>query len=229
MVYIFHGEYQEASRTALLRNLETHKNKEVRRFDWRSITDEQLVSAVESSSMFGGDVVVVLEGVFSGLGRKQSRISMYAEIINRSAKEGTDIIIWEPKLLTSAILKLFPDASVSVFKMPALIFSLLDAVSPGNAQRTLSLFRKLTKAEPSEIVFVMLLRRVRQLIEVKDHGQPKGLAPWQVSRLTRQAGSFTMDQLLTMHDRLYHMDSSIKTGTTPFSLAQHIEQLLINT
>lgn len=226
MITILHGDYQEASRAVLLRFLEKNRDKEIRRLDNRSISEDTLVQVTESSSLFGGGRVVVLEGVFTSLGRKQKLSETYAAILSRNAGEA-DIVIWEPKELSPATLKRIGQASVTVFKLPALIFKFLDAITPGGAPITIPLLADILRTEPAEIVFSMMLRRVRMLIQCRDNMTPSGLQGWQAARLTRQSASFTMDQLLELHDRLYHMDSSIKTGASPYSLAQHIQQVLI--
>ena len=74
----------------------------------------------------------------------------------------------------------------------------------------------------------MIVRRVRQLILLRDTVIPEGLSGWQLTRLTRQAKLFTMDRLLTMYKKLLEMEFSIKNGSSPFTLRQLTEQFIID-
>jgi hypothetical protein len=74
----------------------------------------------------------------------------------------------------------------------------------------------------------MLVKRLRQLVMLADGEAPVGLQGWQVTRLTTQARLFTIKQLLSMEKSLLTREFAIKTGASPFSLTEHIEQVLIN-
>ena len=92
----------------------------------------------------------------------------------------------------------------------------------------LELFHQALLIDAPERIFVMIVRRVRELIMVKDGVTPEGLQGWQAGRLTSQAKSFTMDKLLSMEKILLEIDISIKTGTSPFPLAQQLELFFID-
>ena len=74
----------------------------------------------------------------------------------------------------------------------------------------------------------MLVKRIRQLIMLRDGVTPEGLQGWQATRLTSQSKLFTIDKLLSMEKRLLEIDVSIKTGTSPFPLAQQLELFFID-
>jgi len=224
MIRIYHGEYQQASRDAYFVALSGYKNPVIRRLEGKTLTIEMLIQTTESGLLFESAHVVAIDNLFTSLGKKQKQSKAYAEYINKAK---CDVLLWESKELPSGILKLFPNAAITQFRIPASIFSLLDALGPENAKKTIPIFRKLIESEAPEIVYTMILMRVRQLLMSKDGVTITGQKDWQIARLTRQAASFTMEKLLTMHNQLYSMDSSIKTGTSPFTLAQHIEQMLI--
>lgn len=226
MITILHGDYIEASRNELHRLREKAVGKEVRVLDGRGADALSLTQITQSSSLFGTDTLVILERVFGKLGRQTKKIEEFASIILNA--QGVDCIIWEEKELGSSTVKLFgTQASVRLFKLPVLIFQLLDGVRPGNAAQLLSIYAKIKDQDAPELVHSLLVKRVRQLIQIADGIVPEGLAPWQQNRLTMQSKSFTMDQLLAMHALLHDSEARIKTGMSPFSMAEHIEQFFI--
>jgi len=226
MLTILHGDYTEASRAELTRQIHAAKDCDVRTLSG-NVTANDLTQALESSSLFGGDTLVVLENIFTRLGKKQRQAEEFAAIV-RNAPAETKVLIWESKELSAAAVKRLGKAGVRLFKMPAVIFKLLDSLAPDSAALTLGYLTTLIRTEPPEIIYAMVLRRIRLLMQIVDRADVDRLAPWQLARLTRQADLFTMDQLLRLHDSLYTMDIAIKTGATPFSLTQHLEQFLIS-
>lgn len=227
MITLLHGDDTNASRTELQRLVTSAKGKEIRELNGRSVDMTLLTQALESTSLFGDERVVVIENLFAKLGRKTKLIEDLARIIERSAKS-TDIILWEDGIVGTTVLKALPNAQVKLFKLPVLLFQFLDGLRPRAAGILLPQLKLLTAHEPAEIVYTLLVRRVRQLIQLTDHVTPAGVSPWQLSRLTAQARLFTMDELVQMHTSLTDMDIAIKTGTTPFTLAKLLELLLIH-
>lgn len=227
MLTILHGDNHIQSRAELASLMPPAHTKDVRQVDGRTISPGMLIQALESSSLFGGDTLIVIDNLFSKLGKQSKQIDSFAKIIADSC-EKTDIIIWEEKELGKTVLSALGSATTKLFKTPVIIFQFLDSLRPNGVRTSLPLLMKLLAAEPAEIAYVMLVRRVRQLIQLSDTVTPAGLAPWQAARLTRQARSFTMNELLATHAKLLHMDIAIKTGASPFSLAQLLQQLIIS-
>jgi DNA polymerase III delta subunit len=218
MTTLLHGNYSEASRKEFIRLKNEAKTKDIRLLDGRTLDPASLTQAVESHSLFGGDTIIFIENLFGKLGRKLKLIESLARIINESR---TDIVLWEDKEVGVTVLKNLPHAKVTLFKIPSVIFQLLDGIAPGATIRVLP-------PEAPEIIFSMIVRRIRQLIQLRDGVIPEGLQGWQASRLTRQAKLFTMDRLLTMYKTLLDMEYSIKNGSSPFTINQCVEQFLID-
>lgn len=237
MLILLHGDHIVASRADLTRRIEDAKSqgKEVRQLDGNSIDAPGLTQALESSSLFGGTVLVVIEGLLTKLGKKASlpagrekQAIQLADIIKRSG-ETIDIILWEGKEIGKILTGLLgAKVSVQLFKTPVVIFKLLDSIAPGRAPALLTLLSESLALDAAELIFTLLVRRVRQLIQLRDGVTPDGLQGWQAARLTSQAKLFTMDKLLSMEKNLLHIDISIKTGSSPFLLAQQLELFLID-
>jgi DNA polymerase III delta subunit len=227
MLTLLHGDNIEASRMEFIRLKQVATAKDIRDIDGRTIDDNTLTQALESHSLFGGDTAIFIENLFSKIGKKTKRIEALGVIINNSS-ESADIVCWEEKEIGTTVLKALKQVNAKLFKTPVLIFTFLDALAPGHSQTIVPLLQKLLQHEVPEIVYTMIVRRVRQLIQLADHITPMGLAPWQATRLTTQARAFTMEQLVDMHGKLLDIDIRIKTGASPFTMREHLEQFIIN-
>lgn len=216
MITLLHGNYSESSRKEFIRLKEQAKDKDIRVLDGRTIDPASLTQATESNSMLGGDTAVFIENLFGKLGRKTKLIEQLSKIINESS---VDIILWEDKEMNTAVLKSLPKAKIVLFKIPSVIFQFLDGITPHSVRRVLP-------PESPEILFFMIVKRIRQLIQLHDGITPEGLAGWQAARLTRQAKLFTLDTLMVMYKKLLDMEYSVKNGSSPFTLAELIEQFL---
>lgn len=216
MITLIHGDHVEASREEF--NQMKKRDGEIRQLDGRTLDASMLTQALESKSLFGGQSTVFIERLFGKLGRKQKLIESLASIIKNS--QG-DVVLWEDKELGNLVLKSLGKAQIKLFKLPSLIFSFLDNPS-------VALYEKLTENEAPELVHAMLTRRVRQLMQIRGGSAPTGMQSWQVAKLTRQANTFTMNELLSMYKKLLDMEYSIKSGSSPFSLKQLTEQFLID-
>lgn len=228
MLTLLHGENIQTSRVELVRLKSSFVGKEVRLLDGRGLDITTIKEATESSSLFGGDVVVVIEQLFSKLGRKTKSIEEYAAVLVESAKS-CEIIAWEDKQMSPTIIKSFGSSAViRQFDLPKIIFQFLDAIGSGHSKILLDLFHQAVAIDAPELIFSMIVSRVRQLIMMKDRVVPPSMQSWQAGRLTNQSKLFTMEKLIAMHTYLLHIETSIKGGTSPFTLTQHIEQLLVD-
>lgn len=227
MLYLIHGDQPEASRSKLVELKAAAKTKEIREVDARRIEPALLIQALESSSLFGGDLLVVIEG-FIGSAKKREKAFVATLTKILEASKQTDIVLYEEKEVDkTTIAKLGSGTEVFLYKTPVILFQFLDSLRPGNAKTSLGLFTQTVAHEAAEVIFVLMVRRVRQLIQLADTVTPEGLQGWQASRLTSQARHFTMEQLVAMHKDLLEIDIAIKTGVTPFTLSQLLEQFII--
>lgn len=228
MLTLIHGDYLEVSRAALLRLRAEAKNKEIRTLDGRTLDSASLTQALGSLSLFGQNVVVVIENLFSKLGKKTKTIEALAAILTRESKE-TEVVLWEDQELSkTALTSLGTKVKVLLFKTPVVIFQFLDNLRPANIKNMLILYRQVLSDNAPEVVFLLLVRRVRQLLMLADGVVPPGLQDWQVARLTRQAELFTIRKLAAMSRNLLEREYSLKNGSSPFSLEQLLEQFILN-
>lgn len=228
MITLLHGDYIEASRNELVRLKERASGKEIRELDGRTIEMSSLTQSLESTSMFGGETLVIIERLFGKLGRQTKKIESLGKIISEAAST-IDVILWEDKEVGKTVVKYLGESvNIRLFTLPVYIFQLLDGLKPNNAEALLTLYEQMKFTDAPELIFSMLVKRVRQLLLVASGGQPDGLAPWQAARLTTQAKSFTMEKLLSMYEQLHVSEVRIKTGESPFTMTGLVQQFLIS-
>lgn len=227
MLTIIHGDDTQLSYKELTRLKETFVGKELRELDGKRLTPTDLVEALESSSLFGKDVCVLIQRFLSSVNKKTALYSELFTIIHQSM-ERADIILYETKEIDKTTLSKFgTDVTVQSFMIPRIIFEFLDGLHKGNMKASLTKLRTIVSHEPVEIVFSMIVKRFRLLIQLSDGITPEGLAPWQAARLTRQARFFTIVELVNLYKDLAKIEIALKTGQSPFTLSQHIEQFII--
>lgn len=225
MITLLHGDNIEASRQELNTLKLQVKGKEIRELEGKGLDAAMLAQALESSSLFGGNTLVVIEHLFSSLGKKTSLVKEYATKIGQAS---ADVIIWEEKEIgKTAVDHLGKNVNVRLFKTPVIIFKFLDALKPNNVSVAIPLFEQLIETDAPELVFSMIVRRIRQLVQLSDHVIPEGLQGWQAKSLTNQARFFTIEKLLSMEKQLLDIEYSLKTGSSPFTLRQLTEQFLM--
>jgi len=218
MISVFHGNDNFKSRQNLL--AATAVFERLNRFSPKEITSENLAKL--TGSLFKKqNEAIVFENFFSLPAASLKKILPDVEKIEKDFP----LFFWEEKELTPAKLNLLGKELKAVnFKTPALIFKFLDSLNPDNLKPPLYFFHELSKDQPAELIFFMLLRRIRELLAVKtDTNLIKG-APWQKSRLIAQAKPFALADLKKIYLNLIELDWRNKTGQLGISL----ESAMIN-
>lgn len=227
MITIIHGEDETASKNKLHDLKETYREKEIIALDGKNLTITDLTLALETRSLFAMERVIIVENLLS---RKPSKDK--DELVKYIVKEEADnnVILAEGKEVTPAVLKKLSQAKVINNKQKENIFKLVDNIRPKAGYELVPIFQELIKTEPAEIVFVMIVRQIRNLILAKDSSGDylKELPPWQKSKFVNQAKYFTQDELVSLHRKLLDIDYKIKSGKSPLSLSSQLDIFLVN-
>lgn len=227
MPYLLHGDNQTASRAFLQELVAKAKEegKEIVRLDGSAIVVEDFIQALDSGTMFGGERVVIVENLLSRpKSQEQGKLFGFLEGFGGE----NQLILWERKEIGKLVQKKLPEKTqVKLFKIPALLFKFLDLVAPQKKAEALRCLHDLLKLEAAELIFFMLVRQLRLLIQVAD-GQKIAGPPWIAGKLKRQAGAFQTDRLLTNYRQLFTIDESIKFGQTLMPLRWHLDMFLLN-
>lgn len=226
---ILHGEHSLQSRAKLVEMIAAAKSagRRLERVETTGITLAKLEEVVGAHDLFGQPKSVVVEGLHS-LPKSKKKDELLVFISNVKETPELEILIWENRALTKTMLKRFPSAKVTEFKIGSVVFTWLDSLSPSPASKTkqLQLFHKAVDAEDAFMCFAMLIRQIRLLIQARDGGQLKG-APFMIAKLKKQANSFTLDQLLKTHAKLLEIDLRQKTSSGWLNLTQELDLLLL--
>jgi DNA polymerase-3 subunit delta len=109
------------------------------------------------------------------------------------------------------------------------VFDMVDALANGNAQTALRQVRRLLETEEPFILFGMIVRQFRLLIQareiVDEHGnvedirQEMAIHPYVAGKLEAQARGLNMPRLEAIYRRLLVVDEMVKTGQMPIELA----------
>lgn len=234
---IIHGENNVKSREALFQAMAAARatGAQLTRLDSKALEVSQLELAVSATSLFAEPKVVVIEDLLVGpkSKRRDSIVEWLATWAGRAAAESdasTQLIWWEKRAIPAGTLKKFapPLAQVQEFKLTKSLFVWLDSFT-GNAtstqrQRTLRLMEEAVAQDGDMMCYLMLIRQVRMLLPAKD-GSLTGGPPFIVAKIKKQAGSFTLAQLLRLHQRLLEMDLEMKSTKSPLSLAEQLAVL----
>lgn len=233
MITIIHGSDTALSRKYFLEEKQKTKDAVLLEADKINLTD--LTQLFEGGGLFGETKYIFIEQLLTKR-KKSAELTEILKYLEKHAGEHT-IIIWEGKELERSSLSLLKTANVKIFKLPQTLFQLLDTLTPGNGQTLIKLFHQTIQTSETEMVFFMLVRQIRILLALSDKNakardtlfidELKRLAPWQKSKLERQANQFKPEELLYLYDKLFQLEVGQKTGTLTMSLDSAIDFLLI--
>lgn len=223
---IIHGEDIVASRNTLHLWLEkmTTSGLETDKFDAGDLDLTTLTQILDSTGLFGATHAVVIFSPFSQLKSKKN-----AALLNfLKDKQGSPIALYESKTINALSLKSFGQAEISKHEYPQIIFSFVESLKPNNQKVSLQLFKDLlTQGQAPELIFTMISRHIRMLIQTFS-GAGQSLPPWLMKKLVIQAKQIGFDKLLLLHNQLYQIDKSIKTGQNNLGLSTSLFDFILS-
>ena len=206
------------------------KNQRVVRIDAKSLDLPNLEKALYSEDLFGESKLIVIDDLHSlpKSKRKDELIEMLATTVNRDPK--LNLILWEKKTVTPTQLKKFATASAEIFKLTSYLFQWLDMLvgkrTPAQTQQLITILQKAIENDGEMMCFTMLIRQVRFLLQLSA-GESVQLAPFMLSKLQKQAKTFSEAQLRKVHHHLLLMDVAQKTSQSWVGLAAELELLMM--
>ncbi len=222
---ILHGPNTVISRKKLIERIENFPG-EIIRLEGEKLTLTELKQALESSSLFGQDRLVVIENLFTRRPSKpKEEILRYLK-----ANSSRNLIIWEGKAIDGRTLKPFGLTNCLKFSVSPLIFKFLDSLSPENKKISLTILHHCLEDTVPEIVFFMISRHIRYLIMAADLGE-KGLGEfpsWRKHKYISQAKKFGLKKLVFLYHQLLVIDYQQKAGKAIMSLPEQLDLLIAN-
>ncbi len=226
MIYIFHGDGTATSRNLLQAAISKEKllGHEIRIMEGDKLAPRDLDTSLATASLFSQETIVI-EGLLS---RVKSRDKDTCIQLLADYEGDKNIFLWDKKEITKPNLaKLATKAKISLSKAPTALFTFMESIEPGNAQRALSLMHEVVSGTEDIIVFTMLARQISYLIIIKTATSPK-FSPWQIDKLRVQASKWSDKQLNNFISELLKIDFAIKSGATKLSYTDHLDILLLN-
>lgn len=219
MIYLIHGEDNYTSRKYFM----DQKDNESITFDAETLNLDDLKQSLMGSGLFEESKKIFIENLFTRKGNKV--LSDVSKILSET--KDSEVYLWASKDVGVRSLKEFPKFENKNFKIPQNIWSFLDSIKPNSKQNVVN-FHLALKGTDVEIIFAMIIRQFRLMLALNsDIDEAKKLAPWQSSKLTKQALSFGEDKLKNAYKKLYLIDKKTKTGKTNLSLTQNIDIFLL--
>lgn len=228
MITIIHGGDTAASRKYFYQQKEQHPDIDVIDGEKVSLTD--LNQLLEGGGLFVETKTIFIEQLFTRKKKKEEFASLASYLEKNSNTH--NIYLWEGKELDRGALMVFKTAVPKPFKLPQTLFLFLDSLKPGNGAQLVKLFHQTIETTEPEMVFFMLIRQFRLLLAVSSQTdnpieEVKRMAPWQQTKLQKQASLFSQKQLKTIYAELFAIEIGQKTGQLPNTILTSIDFLLL--
>ncbi len=227
MFILIHGEDQVSSRKILNDKKVELKDNEMLLLDGNSCCLSDVLSFVDSSSIFGNSKVLIIENMFQkALFDEKEKILKYL----MENKNRLQVIFWEGKEIDKYIVsKYFNHDENLLSASPLIIFKFLDSIGIEAKQTVISLFHTILKQRDAFFILSMLYRQFRFLIiavETRGAGLDQ-LSPWQTKKFMTQGKYFSLNQLKNTYRNLLLMEYNVKSGKTPLSLTELLDIFLV--
>lgn len=223
---IIHGDNLLQSRSKLAELITQAKlaNKQIKRLEAKNLELKDLELNLNSPNLFDTTELIILEGLHSlPTSKRKKELIAYLDKQNNSE----NLLLYEQRLLTTTMLKKFAQAQVFSFKTSNKLFSFLDQLGSSDKAKLINLLQEVLISDGEFMLFSMLARQIRLLIQSKTGGKIKG-APFMISKLKSQANKFSLEQLLKLHRELFELDLKQKTSKNILALGSELELLLLN-
>jgi len=225
MIKVFIGENIVLSRKELLEEISKAKEKkfQIIQFIGKNLSIPNLTQALESDSLFGVPKLIIIENFFS-LPRSNEKEELLALI---KKNKDSQILIWEGKDLSRDLISKHSGFEFKNFRLSKFLFSFLDNLIPSQQKKNIENFHFCLTQEESEMIFAMLIRQIRLLIQAKEGEEYlSSLAGWQKGKISSQAKLFTMVKLKEIFQKLLEIDFQQKTSQSPFDLSSALDLLI---
>lgn len=157
MIYIFHGDNQLNSRSAVNNLLDSKKDFDILRIDIKDINLDNINGFINCQSLFSSQKIIAFFNLFSIPKANLDKILKILEL-----NKTIDVVIWQDKKLTPPQLKNFPQAKIEVFSLDKKMFTCLNNIYPKNLSKFLLLYHQVLSQEPFELFLFWLKITLRK-------------------------------------------------------------------
>ena len=176
---------------------------EIRYIDLNNNIKEQL----SSKSLFSENVLFIL-GEVNRLAKRDIDWINH----NKDSIDGT-LTIFSESIISKTFLNYFSTINkVEEYRLPVLIWKLLESIFPGNTRNCIKLFHEVIKEESPEFIFALISRHIRDLYWSNLDNNNLPYPSWRISKLRSQARKFPDGKLKEIIKLLSEIDIKVKTG-----------------
>lgn len=166
-----------------------------------------LSETLSSASLFGKNRLFVLEDPLKFKASEFSWLKKQAEKI-----EGTLIILLEGTASSDFLKKLPKQVKIEQYKLPKIIFNLLDSFYPGNESQIIKTLHEAAKRYAPEFILTLLAGRLKEIYWLKTDPESLSFPSWRMGKLKKQAEYFSVAKLARLIDLLAEQDVKAKTS-----------------
>lgn len=204
MIYILHGDNQQASRQAFNQLLSSFSNANLLRLDAKEVDFDQTHSFLQGTTLISGNKTLAISNFFS---LSKSLLDKLKKLLLES-QDLANIILWQNKTLKAPQLKSFPKAKVELFRLDNNLFKCLNSVRPHQIKYCLPLYHQVIDSGLYDLFLYLLKNNLRK----------------QLTSYTR----FDPKTLKTSYLQLIELDFQNKTGQLSIPKEIALERILIN-
>lgn len=227
MVYVICGENTIAARKFILEKKLELKNKGLRILIMPSSPFPQLKNLLfQPKTLFMEKTVYFADNLLkNNYSRHRKDIRQLIEHFVLSKEE--DLFLWEEGRGKRELPKI-KGLVIKEFKITASIFKLQDALVPNNKNEVINLLHQVVSVSDESFIFIMTVRRIRNLLITRSGGEPPVKFSWQAGKIKYQAKKWSLKELILFYGGLERIEKRYKTGQSPYSLTELLEILILS-
>lgn len=203
MIYIFHGDNQNQSRTAFNQILDQKKDFDILRLDQKEVNPDIINNFINSQSLFSTPRIIAFTNFFS---ISKPILDKIIKIIK--SNQNFDVYIWQDKTLTPSQLKTFSQTKIEIFPIDKKIFKCLNNLYPKNISKFIPLYHQVLDTEPFELFLFWIKFNLRK-------------------QLTSYS-KFPLSTLKIAYLQIIELDYQSKTGQLTIPKEVALERILLN-
>ncbi len=197
------------------------KEARIRGWNIKKITDnsQNIQDAIVQDSLFEKEKLVVINNYNLINKSTLNWLKKKPESLN------VTLVIYHNNSLSKTFLKSLPKIDKEEeYKLPKIIWAFLDSFYPGNIKVTLSLLHDLTKKQPIEFIFMLLVKHLRDIYWVMQDPISIPYPSWRVGKLKRQSQRYSEENLRKLIFDLANSD--IKSKTSKANLIDELDFII---
>lgn len=133
-------------------------------------------------------------------------------IIKKTGNTSGNLILYANSEVPKTLINKLPKGTkVEEFKLPKLIWELMDSFYPGNAKNFSRLLHETIETQPIELIFEMLSRLLKDLYLAKKYPSSSAIPSWKLGKLKNQVSRFNAGVLEDIIADYAQADTKSKT------------------